>query len=209
MSNYPTTNFWSTGAEPSDLLNCSEETKPTIQFATPMVHRQVMFWREHVWSSRRVSNMMTRRVTRTNLTQCDVSAKKNGDSLNVILGIGFVLVSLALLLFLCYVCIKSLRKHRGSKSAWKETRRQRRHLNTSAHGCFNFKQTFESGVCNDATLNTVSSFFKFLIQILLSGRWTPMPVPLSCQRRRVHDSSSFSMNPKTDAALINCMLEKS
>ncbi|XP_029006395.1 tumor necrosis factor receptor superfamily member 18 [Betta splendens] len=50
----------------------------------------------------------------------NVSAKNQGDSgLNVILGMGFVLVSLALLVFLCFACIKSLRKHRCNTNLMK------------------------------------------------------------------------------------------
>ncbi|XP_018542221.1 tumor necrosis factor receptor superfamily member 5 isoform X2 [Lates calcarifer] len=48
---------------------------------------------------------------KTHNSVCDVYAT-GGDSIRVILSIGFVLLSLSLVLFLSSVCIKNLRKHR-------------------------------------------------------------------------------------------------
>ncbi|XP_069546678.1 tumor necrosis factor receptor superfamily member 18 isoform X1 [Brachyistius frenatus] len=42
---------------------------------------------------------------------CDIPELHRDDRVHVILGIGFVLFSLTILLFLCYTCVKKLRKH--------------------------------------------------------------------------------------------------
>lgn len=65
-------------------------------------------------------HIMTIQLNWTNLTISDVSPEKHGNSkdfVHVILGIGFVLLSLTLLMLLSYAFIKNLKKHKPCKLA--------------------------------------------------------------------------------------------
>ncbi|XP_069008050.1 tumor necrosis factor receptor superfamily member 18 isoform X3 [Embiotoca jacksoni] len=48
---------------------------------------------------------------KTHNSICEIPELHRDDRVHVILGIGFVLLSLTILLFLCYTCVKKLRKH--------------------------------------------------------------------------------------------------
>ncbi|XP_026202609.1 tumor necrosis factor receptor superfamily member 18 [Anabas testudineus] len=53
------------------------------------------------------------RGNKTHDAICGTHGKNGGDWLYVTLGIGFVLLSVTLLVLLCYACLKSLRKHKA------------------------------------------------------------------------------------------------